>query len=572
MVKSSKRHQEDERRRRKYEEKKRQQQTVELRMVPRTVQGTTSTKKAATASTATKGKQAKETPSVPLQPPDSDDSSLNNTDDSAETPPDADTHSDPSLSELSPSPSPQPLRPLSSHKLKRMLEATGLTEDELEEHRYKLRAVLDIMEYDLATKGVTTGVDIDKYHDKSRLVSRTVHLFINVLDVLMFGRTYREVDFDWDMEDEEVEDEDEDVDEDSPKVERARDLARKKETFYQYNALLNTIPDLKTDIHILSDEDVEVLAAYIQRECGKARNTDSSHLVDRILVYYRAGLDIDSAKMPAAIEKSRRGWTNFYTARALVPLNALDTVTEDWKKWCQLILNKKVHIVAEDWPSVLFDLDLSYHNDDAELLDGCLRGPTYAMAVKSLLTGPISAMKPGGRPEKVPGKPPLAIHYKLAAVTPRMLAYIAVLVRHSFVKGDWAVMDGEFNNHEFYNSILALFDEPLSPWAKDLLDWWNSQVFGNMRPQTDKKLTEGRKTMAQLIRAAVKEGKMKQSDDDRDRSHISKTPFVSLEDRPAEDSAMHVEETEEIEDVAQMEESPPKSPAPEEASSSSGAA
>ena len=40
--------------------------------------------------------------------------------------------------------------------------------------------------------------------------------------------------------------------------------------------------------------------------------------------------------------------------------------------------------------------------------------------------------------------------------------------------GDWNVMDIDFDNSDFFNRIVALFDAPMSDWAKDLLEWWNT--------------------------------------------------------------------------------------------------
>ncbi len=99
----------------------------------------------------------------------------------------------------------------------------------------------------------------------------------------------------------------------------------------------------------------------------------------------------------------------------------------------------------------------------------------------------------GCRPEKVPGKSPIGVHYKLNEVTPRSLAYTTVPVcfywrilrrsltllhqaREVLTAHDWSLMDLDFNNCDFFNSLVVLFALPLSPWAKETLDWWSMYV------------------------------------------------------------------------------------------------
>ncbi len=44
------------------------------------------------------------------------------------------------------------------------------------------------------------------------------------------------------------------------------------------------------------------------------------------------------------------------------------------RRLCESILSDKVIITAADYPLFLFDLDLSWWNDDSNILDGLLRG------------------------------------------------------------------------------------------------------------------------------------------------------------------------------------------------------
>ncbi len=45
---------------------------------------------------------------------------------------------------------------------------------------------------------------------------------------------------------------------------------------------------------------------------------------------------------------------------------------------CESILDKSLHIVAEDWPSFLFDVEM-YETTDATLVDCLFRSPLFKM-------------------------------------------------------------------------------------------------------------------------------------------------------------------------------------------------
>ncbi len=66
-----------------------------------------------------------------------------------------------------------------------------------------------------------TSSTISDYLDKARLLTRIVHPYMNVHEVLTFGLTYTEQDFDWDTDDDDEGQEsieDADADEESPKA------------------------------------------------------------------------------------------------------------------------------------------------------------------------------------------------------------------------------------------------------------------------------------------------------------------------------------------------------------------
>ncbi|KAI0693619.1 hypothetical protein C8T65DRAFT_699193 [Cerioporus squamosus] len=445
--------------------------------------------------------------------------------------------------ESSVSPPPTPKR-------KRAREVSGLDDKEICARYSKLTKTLATMDDDNVQRH--TSSSIYDYHDKARLIPRLIHPFINVHEALTFGLTYQQDDFDWDAEaeDEDMDEEDaqEDAgedDEESPKAKRARELAHKKELFYQYNALLDMIPGLKTDIHLMNDEEVELLAEYLQKVSAKARGTDSSHIAGRIITYMHAATDMprdDVPKLPAILTKGLRGYANHHTARALIPPNFINSFDRHWERVCDMILKKEVRIPGDDWPSFLFDLDV--YNDprleDSDL-EALLRSALFKMIYKSLWTGAISVSMDGGRPDKVPGKPPIRMHYKLREVTPRSLAYTAILTREALTTHDWSLVDLDFNNSQFFEGLVDLFDEPRTAWAKKTLEWWNSEVYGNLSPKATRNLTKGRQTMAQKIRSTLKQRKAHKAG-----KAVANSSSPSPEDAPPEEE----ERSDDIADIA----------------------
>lgn len=91
------------------------------------------------------------------------------------------------------------------------------------------------------------------------------------------------------------------------------------------------------------------------------------------------------------------------------------------------------------------------------------------------------------------GKPPIATLLGMHEVTPRTIAYTAVLVsvppstrnyiltllstQCRFVlnsQHSWSARDGRFSGPEFFRSVLRLFKN--EAWSVQTLAWWNKYV------------------------------------------------------------------------------------------------
>ncbi|KAI0747130.1 hypothetical protein C8Q80DRAFT_822650 [Daedaleopsis nitida] len=374
------------------------------------------------------------------------------------------------------------------------------SEDDKTARKIKWQNILEVMQHNVETRKVSK--EIDSFHDLARLIPRVVNPFIDPLAAFMVGRARTQPDADTnpaDYCDSDSEDSDEEISEEElrNKQERSHERAQQRELLHQYDALLNLIPDLSSDVDLLDDEDIDTLAAYIKYDAGKARTTDFNHVSERIWKYIAmSGWFPDT---PVSLEKWQCGWEGYHTAALLCPPPLHDLFKKDW--FCNKVKDPEsdITIVADDWPLALFDMDALYSADQLHgPLSGFLRSKLFKLMFQSIWTGPISTKCDGARGKSTPGKPPLSHKYRINDVSPRMLAYVAVLLRHALTTAEWKMSDLQFNNSDFFDKIVALFEEPPTPWASETLEWWNKEIFGTVSrtPQAD----PGRKTIAELAR------------------------------------------------------------------------
>ncbi|KAI0750002.1 hypothetical protein C8Q80DRAFT_1165335 [Daedaleopsis nitida] len=363
--------------------------------------------------------------------------------------------------------------------------------------------------------------EIDTVHDRARLIPRVVNPFVDPLAALSVGRARSQPngddrpsecmesddDSDEELSEEELREKEERYQchthyayiETSSIVCRSNERAQQRELLHQYDTILYLIPNLTEDIDLLEDEDIDTLAAYIKYDSGKARTTDFNHVSDRLWKYVAmVGYFPDP---PTSLEKWECGWEGYHTAALLCPPPLRDLFIKDWEEFCDNVKDPEsdITIVADDWPIVLFDMDILLGDDLPHgPLSGFLRSRLLKLMFKSLWTGPISTKCDSARVRSTPGKPPLSHKYDIDTVSPRMLAYVAVLLRHALTTSEWKISDLQFNNSDFFDKIVALFEEPLTPWASETLEWWNREIFGTVSrmPKAD----PGRKTIAQLAR------------------------------------------------------------------------
>ncbi|KAI0364807.1 hypothetical protein BV20DRAFT_982988 [Pilatotrama ljubarskyi] len=396
---------------------------------------------------------------------------------------------------------PEPTTDASQRKRHRLAHEDEPEDDPEKRRRHrKLRKILEAMASDVRT-GLATD-SISNYHMQIRQCGRVISPFLRSHEALVYGKSHALEDISAES-DSDAESEDEDIDsnhEDEELKERKQwanpaDHSVKftsRELKYQYSALLNIIlPSPKSLIEGLQ----------IDYTVRATRGDDTGSLKERVIKYMSAmsGLHDEYQKAPGVIEKSHRGWYNWYTARFLCPQEMLVDFDHNWEEFAERILRTDedaLQITAGDLPSFLYDAALADWNDDEA---GLMQGPLLLTAYKSLLTGPSSALLPSGRQDRAPGRPPLASLYKITRAHPRTIAYVATLVRFCLNSATgWSVMDYDFNAYEFHSCITnEIFGDPHGKFYKETLAWWDQKVFAyamdKQRPKT------GRETAADRI-------------------------------------------------------------------------
>ncbi|PSR71615.1 hypothetical protein PHLCEN_2v12468 [Hermanssonia centrifuga] len=249
-----------------------------------------------------------------------------------------------------------------------------------------------------------------------------------------------------------------------------------KELRYCYNALKKTITTIRENEGLWEGNSLAALIGTIDSYIGRARSDDLGQLKREVLglIPKREGVEPLAFNNP---NKSARGWAHVSTGRLLCPCNRLEEFDANPKRFCRDVENGVIQINAEDFPCFLYPED-SYNPDNVE--EGLLRGEFLRSVFRSIYTGPRTATKEAPGPSA--GRPSKAKQHNMTKVTPRSIAYAAIVGRFSICGQDgWALEDGRYKLEDLFNNIVELFDDPSDSWCIDTLEWWNKWVFGSSR-------------------------------------------------------------------------------------------
>ncbi|KAG6379161.1 hypothetical protein JVT61DRAFT_11601 [Boletus reticuloceps] len=212
----------------------------------------------------------------------------------------------------------------------------------------------------------------------------------------------------------------------------------------------------------------------------------------------KAGLEPD--------EKTGRGFDHDLTGRLLCPVDY--NWEDDQQRAAICDFHPDFLVTADSWPAFLYEGE---RYDSQKPTEGLFKNALLLKAFKHVFTSPTSALKtdivqkPLPRSEKPQKRDerrtrrPVASKLGMTSISPRAIAYIAVQLRFALSDcGSWRITDGEFNHCDFYNNIIAFFENTGTADRKttiqDILFWWNRQVLGReymsvYRPRNTKNLS-----------------------------------------------------------------------------------
>ncbi|OBZ66108.1 hypothetical protein A0H81_13960 [Grifola frondosa] len=261
------------------------------------------------------------------------------------------------------------------------------------------------------------------------------------------------------------------------------------------------MPALMPDLTI-SPYGVVLLGAFLDAHARFARSDDLGTLrYDAMLYIEEVCLDGTIICYQAGRNKMLRGFKDLATACLLTPRRLRDDFDANPELFCRNVREGTTRIKSRDYPSFMYPED-GYKKGRSDY--GLCRGPFLVRCFHHIFTGKRNAtvsacvgLKGGPRP--------VAELNKMSEVTPENIGYVAVLAR--FILNDqdaWHVDDNKFNSADFYNSLIHLFSN--AEWRASTLKWWNEEVFGNNRSDSDDE-DDGDNMYVRILaqRAAIKE-------------------------------------------------------------------
>ncbi|GBE86158.1 hypothetical protein SCP_0900350 [Sparassis crispa] len=319
------------------------------------------------------------------------------------------------------------------------------------------------------------------YHDGTRFIPCIIGPFARPMQALQLGLLLQQ-------------DDDDELDPQTKDTFSSMDDDEREELIYTFDTLLSFIPGLKDQL--------------LNHYAPDARGDHLGSLRERI-INYLPDFGAEYPAMKPQDSKWKCGFQSTTTVRLLCPQSMLAEFLNEPDNFCCQVRDGEIDTASDEFPSFLYDQAL--YNPD-ELDAGLLRGPLLLSCFKSLFTGPGSVLLNHGDREgrsSRPGHPPLAKKYDMTQVSPRSIAYVAVLVRFLLnSQQSWSNIDLNFDLEQFFFEILRLFQD--EEWGQATLEWWNKAVFGTTA-KTAKKKTRPQSAITKLkaqcaARAAVQSG------------------------------------------------------------------
>ncbi|KJA14950.1 hypothetical protein HYPSUDRAFT_142490 [Hypholoma sublateritium FD-334 SS-4] len=239
-------------------------------------------------------------------------------------------------------------------------------------------------------------------------------------------------------------------------------------------ALLKSVPGLEERLMgANSEEDIQSIAAMLQKGASSARSDDTKSLKSAIIDWITPPGEplIPPISRNA---KSGRGFNHEVTGALLCPAGL---------NWNDVEIKEKLRtgelsVPGDQWPILLFS---SYMYDDNDPSKGLLRSPILVKTFKHIFTSPSSVE----REAKATRSGNARIH-GMTGVTRGSIAYAATQARFALSASSVFNRNDTITDSErFYNSILEYLEDPdEADDVSHLIAWWNRQVFPNYVPNS----------------------------------------------------------------------------------------
>ncbi|TFK27541.1 hypothetical protein FA15DRAFT_560127, partial [Coprinopsis marcescibilis] len=253
-----------------------------------------------------------------------------------------------------------------------------------------------------------------------------------------------------------------------------------------YSSLMSLVPTLEDGLLESSEEEVMFLASLIQKGANSARSDDTKTLKSVIIDWITP---LDGEPLRPTLHrhiKVDRGFNHERTGYFLCPAGT------DWSDPIvkSQLKDKELVMTGAHWPLFLYQNE---KYDPEEPWRGLCKGFLLVKAFKHIFTSPSSVNN-----EPRATRSGNARLHGMSAVTPASIAYVATQVRFALSSASvFSRTDRETDSETFYTSLLELLEDPEEKKEiKELLDWWNRQIFPSF--STVKRIAPANSALAKI--------------------------------------------------------------------------
>ncbi|KIJ50492.1 hypothetical protein M422DRAFT_245783, partial [Sphaerobolus stellatus SS14] len=262
---------------------------------------------------------------------------------------------------------------------------------------------------------------------------------------------------------------------------KLEDLSEDQRHMYDcYLLIQDHFPDFASEVANKTEAEVERVLLTMKSGQNAARSTDTCLLKTKIAEMVRE-LYPEEPAAAANVEggrKTNRGFCHDFFGELLCPCNM------DWKDpkvKAELVATPQLASTAA-WPLFFYPKG---EFDPEDLCRGKLRGELILWAYKAIFLGPSTWYPSKGKTEQ--SSSCNASVHNMDKVTPSSIAYVAAQVRFALSSGESNIRSGgAFCQTSFYWHIMQFLQEPMfEEEVKELLEWWNSEIFPEWKAEQD---------------------------------------------------------------------------------------